>query len=84
MMQGDGNTEPQRRETNTVLSRPHQNIERGPWCTIVVNVFRVVLMGTRSVQMDDYDECEWSLCSPCALLSLLSWHGEDLSLRKRR
>ena len=35
--------------------------------------------------MVDYDECEWSLCSPYALLlSLLSWYGEDLSLKCRR
>ena len=44
MMQGDGNTQPPRRKTNTGLSGPHQVIERGPWCAIVVNVFRIVLM----------------------------------------
>ena len=34
MMEGDGNTEPRQRKTNTGLSRPHQVIERGPWCTV--------------------------------------------------
>ena len=35
--------------------------------------------------MDDYDECEWSVCFPCVHhLSLLSSYGEDLSLRCRR
>ena len=82
MMHGDGKTEPRRRKTNIRLSVPHQVIERG---LFVVHVFRIVLMGARTVHMDDYDECERSLCSPYALLlSLLSWSGEDLSLRRRR
>ena len=67
------------------MSRPHQVIGRGPWCTIVVRVYRIVLMEAHTGHMDDYDECEWSLCSLCVLLlPLLRWYGADLSLRCRR
>ena len=52
---------------------------------MVVQVFRIVLMEAHTDHVDDYDECEWSLCSPCALLlPLLRWYGADLSLRCRR
>ena len=41
-------------------------------------------MGARTGFLDDYDVCELSLCSPCALfLSLLSSYLEDLSLTGR-
>ena len=70
---------------NKWMSRPHQVIGRGPWCTIVVHVFRIVFIGAHTDHMDDYDECEWSLCCPCTLfLPLLHWYTSDLSLRCRR
>ena len=62
-----------------------RNAEPGPWCTIVVQAFRILLTGAPTGHMDDYDVCVWSLCSPCALLlPLLSSYGEDLSVRCRR
>ena len=71
MMQGDGNTEQRRRKTNTGLSTRHQVIERVPQCTVVMHVFRIVLLGARTVHLDDNDECEWSL-SVC-LASFFGW-----------
>ena len=62
-----------------------KSLNEGLGVLFVVHVFRIVLMGARTVHMVDYDECERSLCSPYALLlSLLSWYGEDLSLKCRR
>ena len=50
-----------------------------------MHLFRIVLMGARIARVDEYDESEWSLCSPCSLLlSLLSWYGEDIAWRCRR
>ena len=62
-----------------------KSLNDGLGVLFVVHFFRIVLMGARTVHMDDCDECEWSLCSPYALLlSLLSWYGENLSLKCRR
>ena len=52
-----------------------KSLNEGLGVLFVVHVFRIVLMGARTVHMDDYDECEWSLCSPYALLLSLSWYG---------
>ena len=35
------------------MSGPHRVIERGPWCTSVVHVFRIVLVEEHTVHMDD-------------------------------
>ena len=50
-----------------------KSLNEGLGVLFVVHVFRIVLMGARTVD-GYYDECERSLCSPCALpLSLLTW-----------
>ena len=85
MMKGDGNTEPRRRKTNTGLSGPHLVIERGALVYCLLCTSFELCSWERVLLMVDYDDCEWSLCSPYALLlSLLSWYGEDLSLKCRR
>ena len=75
--------EHQQRKKNKLMSMPHQVIERGLWCTFVVQAFRIVFTGARTGHVDDFEECEWSLCSSVSLASLLSSCGKDLSFRCR-
>ena len=61
-----------------------RSLKRGPWCAIVVNVFRIVLMERVLLKRMIVTSANgrFVLRMPC-FFPLLSWYGEDLSLRRR-
>ena len=60
------NAEPHKKK-NKWMSRPHQVIERGPCCTIVVQAFRVLLTGARAPPRQE------TPCLPLAI-RVRSWY----------